>query len=97
VNPLQHLLLLLLRAYRLLVSPVLTLLFAPAGCGCRYTPTCSQYAMEAVRIHGAWRGAWLTVLRLGRCHPWGGCGADAVPPKEAADVLRHRISCRHGS
>ena len=46
---------------------------------CRFVPSCSSYALEAVEIHGALRGGWLTIRRLGRCHPWGGSGYDAVP------------------
>jgi putative membrane protein insertion efficiency factor len=46
---------------------------------CRYLPTCSVYAIEAVERHGAWRGSGLAARRLGRCHPWGGHGADPVP------------------
>ena len=49
---------------------------------CRYDPSCSTYALEALEIHGALRGSWLTVRRLGRCHPWGGLGADPVPARE---------------
>lgn len=46
---------------------------------CRYEPTCSRYAHEAIRRHGALEGAWLAVKRLARCQPWGGCGYDPVP------------------
>lgn len=64
----------LIRAYQLLLSPLL-------GNNCRFHPTCSEYAIEAVRAHGAARGLWLTVRRIGRCHPWGGAGHDPVPPR----------------
>jgi uncharacterized protein len=63
----------LVNAYRWLVSPVL-------GTNCRYSPSCSEYAIEALRRHGATRGAWVALCRVGRCHPWGGHGYDPVPP-----------------
>ncbi|HEY6948828.1 MAG TPA: membrane protein insertion efficiency factor YidD [Gemmatimonadales bacterium] len=62
----------LIRAYQLVISPALP----PA---CRFTPTCSQYALEAIRRHGAARGSWLAVRRLARCHPFNPGGFDAVP------------------
>ncbi len=65
-------LLAMIRVYRVAISPALR----PA---CRYTPTCSAYAEEAIGRHGALRGSWLTVRRIGRCHPWGGTGHDPVP------------------
>ena len=67
-----------IRLYRWALSPALVFLFGAAG-RCRFTPSCSEYALEAVRRHGALRGAWLATVRLGRCHPWGGCGHDPVP------------------
>jgi hypothetical protein len=64
--------LVLIRFYRTAVSPLLP----PA---CRYTPTCSAYAEEAVRRFGAGHGSWLAIRRLARCQPWGGSGFDPVP------------------
>lgn len=61
------------RAYQLFVSP----LRPPC---CRFLPTCSDYAIEAIARHGAWRGSGLALWRLARCHPWGGSGYDPVPP-----------------
>ena len=51
---------------------------------CRYWPTCSNYALEALDEHGAARGSWLTLRRISRCHPWGGSGVDPVPPSRVA-------------
>ena len=62
----------LIRAYQLLIAPLL-----PPSC--RFEPSCSHYAQEAIAEHGAWRGFVLTVKRLARCHPWGGSGYDPVP------------------
>jgi hypothetical protein len=64
---------LLVRGYRLVLAPYL-------GGRCRYLPSCSEYALEALETHGAAKGAWLAVRRLGRCHPLGGHGPDPVPP-----------------
>ncbi len=47
---------------------------------CRYVPSCSAYALEALHTHGTWRGVWLSARRLTRCHPWGSAGLDPVPP-----------------
>ncbi|MFP4623360.1 MAG: membrane protein insertion efficiency factor YidD [Gemmatimonadota bacterium] len=73
-----RLLLMVIRAYRRFVSPVM-----PPSC--RYLPTCSAYAEEAVRRHGAGRGGWLALRRLLRCHPWGGSGYDPVPDDAVGD------------
>ncbi len=63
---------LLIRIYQYALSPVL-------GANCRFQPTCSQYAYDAVCSHGPVRGSWLAVRRIARCHPWGGAGYDPVP------------------
>jgi putative membrane protein insertion efficiency factor len=70
-----------IRAYQLTISPALAFLFGPTG-GCRFTPSCSQYAMDAIHAHGALTGGALAARRICRCHPWGGCGHDPVPKKE---------------
>ncbi len=72
MTPLAHLVALPVRAYRLFGSPWV-------GHGCRFQPTCSVYALEALERHGALKGGWLTIRRLLRCHPWGGSGIDNVP------------------
>jgi putative membrane protein insertion efficiency factor len=74
----------LLRAYRFAISPLY-------GQVCRYYPTCSAYALEAVETHGALRGSWFAARRVCRCHPWAAGGVDYVPPASApisSDSLR---------
>ena len=62
----------MIRFYQLCISPL-----TPPSC--RFTPTCSQYAIQALRKHGIFKGGWLTIKRIARCHPWGGSGYDPVP------------------
>ena len=72
----KHLLIGLIRAWRFAISPLY-------GQVCRYHPTCSAYALEAVTQHGAVRGTWLSLRRIGRCHPWAAGGYDPVPTRGA--------------
>jgi uncharacterized protein len=62
--------------YQLILAPFLS---AQSGWSCRFEPTCSRYARIALLRHGIWRGGYLTLRRLARCHPWGSCGFDPVP------------------
>lgn len=74
----RSMLIALIRIYQLFISPIL-------GNHCRFYPSCSQYAREALEQHGIGRGSWLAICRLGRCHPWRPGGFDPVPessPKE---------------
>ena len=71
----RRLLILAIKGYKRFISPALP----PA---CRYLPTCSVYALEAIERHGAAKGVWLGAKRVCRCHPWGGSGYDPVPEKE---------------
>jgi putative membrane protein insertion efficiency factor len=74
----KYLIYALIRCYQWVVSPVIHTICGP-GCGCRFTPSCSQYFFDAVRLHGALRGSVLGVKRICRCHPRGGFGHDPVP------------------
>ena len=62
----------LIRIYQYFISPL-------TSASCRYTPTCSQYAVEAIKKYGAFKGGWLTIKRIASCNPWGGHGHDPVP------------------
>jgi len=80
-----------IRFYQLVISPW-------TGHGCRFTPTCSAYAIVAIERYGALRGLWLTLRRVGRCHPWSPGGLDPVPPasplvKSAGQSGKHHC-CR---
>ncbi len=70
----SKLLITLIKVYRFVLSPWL-------GQQCRFHPTCSQYALQAIQQHGAYRGSWLAVKRLASCHPWHAGGIDLVPEK----------------
>jgi len=75
VNPATHTLHAGVRGYRRLTAHRLS--------PCRFDPSCSTYALEALESHGAIRGSWLTIRRIARCHPWGGRGWDPVPERKA--------------
>lgn len=83
---LSRALVLLIQGYRYLISPLL-------GPRCRFFPTCSQYAIEAVVEHGALRGSWLAGRRLLRCHPWHPGGVDPVPPSCANPASCSKADC----
>jgi len=76
MTPLAFIVSLPVRLYRATFSPLV-------GMNCRFQPTCSAYALEALEKHGALRGSWLTIRRIARCHPFGGHGYDPVPPQDA--------------
>jgi putative membrane protein insertion efficiency factor len=63
---------LLIKFYQWVISPII-------GPKCRFTPTCSQYGIDAIKKYGPFKGVWLTMKRVGKCHPWGGHGHDPVP------------------
>ena len=71
----KYVLIIPIKGYRLILSPIL-------GPSCRFQPTCSSYALEALEKHGLIRGTWLTIKRLAKCHPWGDYGIDPVPEKK---------------
>ena len=96
MNPFQWILVKLIRCYQVVLSPVKSALFGPMA-KCRFTPTCSQYGLEAIRAHGAVKGSWLAFRRLLRCNPWGPFGPDPVPPrrpkKSEADDASDACNC----
>ncbi|MDI3327747.1 MAG: membrane protein insertion efficiency factor YidD [Alicyclobacillaceae bacterium] len=71
----KHVLVWLLRGYQRFISPA-----KPPSC--RFYPSCSEYAVQAITVHGAWRGSWLAVRRLLKCGPWHPGGYDPVPPRD---------------
>jgi putative membrane protein insertion efficiency factor len=96
VNVIQHSLIFLIRVYQLTLSPVLGFVFGPLS-GCRFTPTCSSYAIEALQLHGAIGGSWLALKRIVRCNPWARCGCDPVPRGKLPFKLQVSRFSTHGS
>lgn len=84
----SKLLTLLLRFYQLAISPML-------GPRCRFYPSCSNYALEAIRVHGAGRGGWLAARRVCRCHPWNPGGLDPVPEAKGKNSPTTACGCNH--
>lgn len=78
----QALLIALIRLYRRVLSPLI-------GGQCRFTPTCSNYAEQAIELYGPWRGSWMALKRILRCHPLCAGGVDPVPGNEDAERARH--------
>ncbi len=74
----EKFIILLIKTYKKYVSPLLP-------CACRFTPTCSEYMLQAIQLHGVLKGVYLGVKRLLRCHPWGKSGYDPVPPLSPKD------------
>lgn len=70
------------KVYQMLLSPLL-------GANCRFHPTCSAYSVEALQVHGAWRGLVLSIKRISKCHPWGASGYDPVPPRNPPSKPTH--------
>jgi len=77
----------LVRFYQWTLSPLLH--FVAPGCGCRFHPTCSEYTVGCLRLHGLIRGGWLALRRIARCHPFGGQGIDPVPGSTQPHSLHH--------
>jgi putative membrane protein insertion efficiency factor len=71
---------LLVKFYQYVISPL-------TMASCRFSPTCSNYMLQALRIHGPFKGLWIGLKRISKCHPWGGSGYDPVPPKNKKHVL----------
>ena len=81
--------------YQKILGPMLKFAAGPAA-GCRYSPSCSNYFLQAVELHGPFRGSWYGICRIFRCHPWGGSGYDPVPPARSAEEASHPCACgRH--
>ena len=85
----RPLLIAVINVYRWFVSPLL-------GPNCRFYPTCSCYAQQAIHRHGALRGSWLAVRRIGRCHPWNPGGFDPVPDESTRAPLKPHKRPSHG-
>lgn len=86
-SPLQWVFMGIVRLYQLFVSPIL-------GPRCRFQPTCSTYAFDAIKLHGGLKGGWLAIKRIIRCHPWGGHGFDPVPGMKTQRSALEETKCK---
>jgi uncharacterized protein len=99
MNIVQRLFTLMIRVYQVAISPMIVAFLGPSA-RCRFRPSCSQYALEAIQLHGAAAGCWLALRRLARCHPWGACGDDPVPDHKvtaSSFPASHSSGICHGS
>jgi uncharacterized protein len=96
MNPAQYILIVGVKLYRWILSPAKTFVFGPMA-QCRFTPSCSAYALEAVERRGALAGVWLAVKRVARCNPWGGSGFDPVPEPRDQPPRSAPCCCHHPS
>lgn len=90
----RYILIFAVRVYRWTLSPAKTFLFGQVG-QCRFEPSCSAYALEALQKHGAACGSFLAVRRVCRCHPWGDCGFDPVPEKFKVQRSKFNVCGNH--
>ena len=88
MNPITWVFRALIKGYQWIISPIL-----PGSC--RFYPTCSSYALDALNIHGPLKGSWLGLKRIARCHPWNDGGIDPVPHAHNKDHPGAHGSCRH--
>ena len=82
----------LIHFYQRILGPMMKFTAGPSA-GCRYTPSCSNYFLQAVEVHGPFFGSWYGICRIFRCHPWGGCGYDPVPSPGTPESAKNSCAC----
>ena len=83
-----------IRFYQRILNPMLKVVAGPAM-GCRYSPSCSNYFLQLVEVHGPFLGSWYGICRILRCQPWGGSGYDPVPSPGDTKTVKNSCSCHH--